>query len=366
MIVLSSVVADVEGAIASGDHAKRMGMLRQMTDLFTDQAPRLNEAQVDAFDAVILRLSRDIETRARADLSTALAPLPNAPIQVIRDLAFDPSAAVAGPVLEHSERLDERDLVQIASAGDQAHLLAISRRRAIGTAVTDVIVTRGDERVVRGVAGNRGARFSEGGFQILTARARDDVALTDALAARADLPPAQMAQLVGLAQERARRALAQDFGESAAAQATRAAAAGLAPPPLDVTPAEVAVAARAKAGLDEAMVQTWLTTGEATHALVALARLAGVPSGMAVTAHRAPTMDPILFLVRSVKFGWKTLKLFLAARKGAPPSTEELRNAFQAFEDLSVATAQRVVRFTAAREAARGKIGETADLSRTA
>ncbi|HEV7439083.1 MAG TPA: DUF2336 domain-containing protein [Methylobacterium sp.] len=350
MIVLSTVVADVEGAIASGDPARRMDMLRQMTGLFTDQAPRLNAAQIGAFDEVILRLSRDIETKARAELSATLAPMPNAPIRVIRDLAYDRSAAVAGPVLEHSERLDEGDLVRIASAGGQEHLLAIARRREIGEAVTDVIVTRGDAQVVRGVASNRGARFSEGGFRVLTTRARDDVVLTDALAERADLPPAQMAQLVGLAQERARRALAQDFGESAAAQATLAAATTLAPPPLDVTPAEVAVAARAKGGLNEGMVQTWLTTGETTHALVALARLAGVSSGMAVMAHRAPTTDAILFLVRSVRFGWKTLKLFLAARKGEPPSTEELRSAFQAFEDLSVATAQRVVRFTAARD----------------
>ena len=96
MIVLSTVVADVEGAIASGDPARRMDMLRQMTGLFTDQAPRLNAAQIGAFDEVILRLSRDIETKARAELSATLAPMPNAPIQVIRDLAYDRSAAVAG------------------------------------------------------------------------------------------------------------------------------------------------------------------------------------------------------------------------------------------------------------------------------
>ncbi|GJE41400.1 DUF2336 domain-containing protein [Methylobacterium soli] len=350
MHAISSVVADVEGAIASGDPHKRMGMLRQMTDLFAVEAPRLNEAQIDAFDAVILRLSRDIETKARAALAARLAALPNAPIQVIRDLAYDRSAAVAGPVLEHSERIDEGDLVRIANTGGQEHLLAITRRQTIGEAVTDVIVTRGDAQVVRGVASNRGARFSEGGFRILTTRARDDVALTDALAARTDLPPAQMAQLVGLAQERARHALTRDFGESAAAEAALAAATGLAPPPLDLTPAEVAVAARARDGLDEALVQTWLTTGETTQALVALARLAGVPSGMAVAAHRAPTMEALLFLVRAARFGWKTLKLFLAARAGEPPATEDLRSAFQAFQDLSVATAQRVVRFTAARD----------------
>ncbi|WP_336486895.1 DUF2336 domain-containing protein [Methylobacterium nigriterrae] len=350
MIALNTIVADVEGAIASGDPAKRMGMLRQMTGLFTEQAARLNEAQIGAFDEVIIRLSRDIETKARAELSATLADIPNAPRRVVRDLAFDPSVAVAGPVLERSERLEDDDLVQIASRGDQCHLRAISRRRVLAEVVTDVIVTRGDDQVVRDVAGNRGARFSQGGFQILATRARDDAELNRVLTARVDVPEAQMAQLVAIAATRARASLAGEFGESAAGQATLAIATGLTRPPPDLTPAEVAVAQRARSGLDETAVQTWLTTGEVTCALVALARVAGVPTGMAVNAYEAASADPLLFLVRSVRFGWKTLKLFLTSRTGRPPSTEDLQSAFQAFQDLSVVTAQRVVRFTAARE----------------
>ena len=350
MKALHSVVADLEGAIAGGDPARRMGMLRQVTSLFTAQAPRLDEAQIGAFDAFILRLSRDIETKARAELSAALADIPNAPREVIRELAFDRSVAVAGPVLERSARLEDRDLVEIASRSDQTHLRAISRRRELAESVTDVIVSRGDEAVVRDVAGNRGARFSHGGFQALANRARNDAELTRVLTARADIPGAQMAQLVAIARERARDSLAGEFGERAAGRATLAAATDLAGLPADVTPAEVTVARRAASGLDEAAVQTWLTTGETTCALVALARIAGVPSAMAVNAFESPTTDPLLFLVRSVRFGWKTLKLLLTSRAGHEPSAEDLQSAFQAFQDLSVATAQRVVRFTAARE----------------
>ncbi|WP_132251800.1 DUF2336 domain-containing protein [Methylobacterium segetis] len=350
MLALSSVVQDVEGAIASGDQAKRMSMLRQMTGLFSAQAPRLSEDQVGAFDEVILRLSRDIETRARAELSASLADLANAPRRVVRNLAYDPAAEVAGPVLERSVRLEESDLVQIASGAGQQHLMALSRRSTLAERVTDVIVSRGNEQVVRSVAGNQGARFSEGGFRILTSRAEQDSELTRVLTRRADVPEAQRAQLVAIARERARRALAEEFGDNAAAQATLSIAATLAEPPLDLTPAEVAVACHAKYGLDEGAVQTWLTSGETTYALVALARLAGVPSAIALNAHGAPTTDPLLFLVRSVRFGWKTLKLFLATRPGGLPDAEGLQSAFQAFQDLSVATAQRVVRFTAARE----------------
>lgn len=350
MLALSSVVNDVEGAIASGDPTKRMTMLRQMTGLFTAQAPRLNEDQIGAFDEVILRLSRDIETRARAELSASLAEVANAPRRVVRNLAYDPSADVAGPVLERSTRLEESDLVQIASGAGQQHLMALSRRSTLAERVTDVIVSRGNDQVVRSVAGNQGARFSAGGFQILTTRAQQDSELGRVLTKRSDVPEAQRAQLVAIARERARQALAAEFGENAAAQATLSVASSMTEPPVDLTPAEVAVACHAKYGLDEGAVQTWLTSGQTTYALVALAKLAGVPSPIALNAHAAPTTDPLLFLVRSVRFGWKTLKLFLASRPEGMPNAEALQSAFQAFQDLSVATAQRVVRFTAARE----------------
>lgn len=119
MKALISVVADLEGAISGGDHAKRVSMLRQVTGLFVQQAPRLSQEQIDAFDTVIVRLSHDIETAARTELSASLADVPNAPHRIVRDLAFDPSAEVAGPVLERSERLDDDDLVQVASRGDR-------------------------------------------------------------------------------------------------------------------------------------------------------------------------------------------------------------------------------------------------------
>lgn len=90
--------------------------------------------------------------------------------------------------------------------------------------------------------------------------------------------------------------------------------------------------------------------GQTTNALVALARLAGVPSAIAFNAHAAPTTDPLLFLVRSVRFGWKTLKLLITSRSTGTPSAEVMQSAFQSFQELSVATAQRVVRFTAARD----------------
>ena len=59
---------------------------------------------------MIERLADEIEVAARAQLSKRLAPSDNAPVKVVKKLAFDDSIDVAGPVLRQSERLDTRTL----------------------------------------------------------------------------------------------------------------------------------------------------------------------------------------------------------------------------------------------------------------
>jgi uncharacterized protein (DUF2336 family) len=58
----------------------------------------------------------------------------------------------------------------------------------LSEAVTDVLVERGDQRVVRRVARNKGARFSPAGFERMTVRAQRDRRLTLTLGQRSDLP----------------------------------------------------------------------------------------------------------------------------------------------------------------------------------
>src|SRR5206468_4080675 len=106
-----------------------------------------------------------------------LADMPNAPAGVVRMLAFDDDIEVARPVLSASERLAEHDLVANANSKSQLHLAAISERRSLSEAITDVLVTRGDRQVVQSVAKNTGARFSDAGFRMLVKRSSSDEAL---------------------------------------------------------------------------------------------------------------------------------------------------------------------------------------------
>jgi uncharacterized protein (DUF2336 family) len=161
---------ELETALAAGTNMRRIEMLTRITDLFIGGAPRFSEQQVGVFDDVMARLVHTIETEARAKLSNRLAPISNAPVNVVHMLAFDDDINVAQPILSQSERLNEGDLVATAGTKSQQHLFAISQRKSLSEAVTDVLVERGNRDVVQSVVKNTGARFSDAGFRMLVKR----------------------------------------------------------------------------------------------------------------------------------------------------------------------------------------------------
>ena len=166
-----SIIAELEDAVRGGSSEKRVETLRQVTDLFLNDGERLSDDQVKVFDDVLCLLIARVETRAKAELSKRLAPLDYAPFEVIQHLASDDEIAVAGDVLTHSSRVSTDTLVEIASTKGQDHLLAISGRANLPEAVTDVIVDRGEGKVIRKLANNASAQFSEAGYSGIVARA---------------------------------------------------------------------------------------------------------------------------------------------------------------------------------------------------
>ena len=104
-------------------------------------------------------------------------------------------------VLIQSERLDDPTLVENARKKSQEHLLAISRRRSLSEMVTDVLLERGDQQVVLSTAENRGAKFSEAGFEMLVQRSAGDDRLTGCVGSRPDIPPHLFLKLLAIASE---------------------------------------------------------------------------------------------------------------------------------------------------------------------
>src|SRR6202012_3294283 len=67
-------------------------------------------------------------------------------------------------------------------------LMAISTRKVLSGAVTDVLVLRGDDDVVQNTVNNPGAEFSERGFTRLVNRAEGDDDLATCVGLRRAIP----------------------------------------------------------------------------------------------------------------------------------------------------------------------------------
>ncbi|MGY8679058.1 DUF2336 domain-containing protein [Bradyrhizobium sp. UFLA05-153] len=211
-----SIVDEVEGAIRAGSDEKRLETARRVTDLFLSSAGSFNDEQIALFDDVLERLIKTIELRSIADMgarvalaeiSAQLAPIAQAPPSVIRRLAGNDEIRIAGPVLQESARLDDAELVGIATTKGEQHLLAVAGRWWLKDIVTDALLARRYPSVSRRLAANPGARFSASGFAVIVGQAEQDPELAVSVGVRVDLPSDLRRQLLRSATDAVRTRL---------------------------------------------------------------------------------------------------------------------------------------------------------------
>jgi uncharacterized protein (DUF2336 family) len=348
-----SIIGELEDALSSGSSQKRVETLRQVTDLFLHDGERLNEEQVRVFDDVLCVLIARVESRARAELSKRLARIDYAPLEVIQHLAWDDEIAVAGNVLTNSSRLGTSTLVEIASTKGQDHLLAISGRINLPEAVTDVIVDRGERKVIRKLANNASARFSDAGYSSIVARADADDELVEILGLRIDLPLKFLrellrratsevrARLVAIAppelQEEIKRILKTIAG-AAGVQTTSA---------RDFSRAEKLVKLLKELNeLDDAAIIKFAETKKFEEMTASLAILNNVPTEMMARLMEGLRSDLILIPCKSGGLSWPAVESILRNRPLQQPISEEtLKLALKDYGKLSTESAQRTVRF---------------------
>src|SRR6266536_369179 len=346
-----SIIAELEDAVRDGSSKKRVETLRRVTDLFLNDCDRLNDEQVQVFDDVLCLLIARVETRAKAELSKRLGPIDYAPFEVIRHLALDDEISVAGHVLTHSSRLGTDTLVEIASTKGQDHLLAISARADLPEAVTDVIVDRGEGKVIRQLANNATARFSEAGYSGIVARAEEDDELAEIVALRPDLPVKFVRELLRRAKDAARaRLLAMappELREHLRTLLKEIVRETPASPRWNFSIAEERV--RLMKGvneLDDAAVFKFAEERKLNEVAVSLAVLNDVPTEMMARVLEGPRADLILIPCRSARLNWPTVETILRNRPAPLPIDDQsLAQAQRDYRKLSLETAQRTVRF---------------------
>jgi uncharacterized protein (DUF2336 family) len=353
----ASVIPELEDVIQHGSPEKRTRTLRRIANLFVDGSPHFNEDHVALFDDVLCRLVVEIETKAREEMSKRLAPIANAPSELMRRLARDDDIAVAGPVISQSVRLKETDLVELARSKGQPHLAAIAGRGGIGEAITDVLVRRGDTKVVRNVADNRTARLSEGGFFALVRRAEGDGDLAEKVGARPDIPAHLFRDLLVRATAVVQQRLLAAAKPETQAEIRRvldrvASELREIVPARDYSAAQRIVLAMHRTGrFGEVELAEFARDKRFEETVASLSLLCGVPIDTADRLISGARPDPILILCKAAGYSWTTARAIILARPdGKGSSSRALDAAFANFEKLSTSTAQRVVRFWQVRQ----------------
>jgi uncharacterized protein (DUF2336 family) len=346
----ASIISELEDAVSAGSSAKRISTLRRVTDLFLHDGERLNDDQVKVFDDVLCFMVARVETRARAELAKRLAPVDYAPFEVIQHLAFDDEIEVAADVLTNSSRLATDTLVKIASTKSQDHLLAISGRANLPEVVTDVIVDRGETKVIRRLANNASARFSDAGFSGMVAHAERDDELIEILGLRIDLPikllrdllrrakEAVRDRLMAIAPQSVRDEIRRVLGEIAKEPATAG---------RDFSAADKFVALMKSLGeLDEAAIVKFVGAGKFDEVSAALAVLNGVPTELIARVVEGTRADLLLIPCKAISLDWMVVESILRHRPTQPPIDDKtLWQAHLDYGRLTLVTAQRTVRF---------------------
>lgn len=357
-----SLIAELEEAIQSGSKDKRVETLRRITDLFVNDADRFNDQQIDVFDDVLGHLIKRMERKALAELSQRLAPVSNAPVEVIRRLAHDEDVAVAAPILRQSSRLTDDDLIDVANTKKQGHLLAIASRSTVGSHVTDALLRRGDTDVFHKLAENTGAKFSEGGFATLVKRAERDEHLAERVGLRLDVPLALFRELLLRATEAVRErllwlagpenrekiqhvlsAISEDTQHEAGLQTER-----------DYTAAHARAAElKAKGELTEAAVLEFAKADCHADLLAALSVMCAAPMALMDALLRSDHREGWLVPCKVAGLDWSTVRAILASRYIARPLADQTIDAARSdYAKLTQAGAGRILRFWQVRQTA--------------
>jgi len=348
---VKSFLRDLDEAISRGTAESRTRALWHATDLLI--AGRYSDDEIQTFGEVIGRLADEIEIAARAQLAKRMARFKSAPINVIQKLAFDDSIDVAGPVLRESERLDDDTLVTTAKTKSQPHLLAISERKSLGEAVTDVLVTRGNWDVVNSVANNKGARFSDFGFLHMIKRAEGDSILAEQLGLRQDISRHLFQQLIAKASDDVKKRLESERPEmsdqiqSSVSEVTGELQSKFGPVSRSYFVAKRLVTQQHQLGnLNENGISGYAQAHKFDEVTIGLSLLCALPSDVIERALLDKNREMLLVLTKALDFSWSTtMSLLFLGAKDHRITAHELKDTETEYGRLNAETSRSVLKF---------------------
>lgn len=303
-----------DGLASDRDERVRILLARKLAALApglsaVDQA-RLYQETWGTLQALVA----DEAVRVRAVIADAIKELPNAPRELIRQLARDTDASVCDPVIRLSPLLTTEDLLAlVAMAPAAGTVLAVARRANLEPAVSDAIAATADVAAIGALLANPSAQIREATLDALVARSVDHPDWHEPLVRRPSLPPraARMLSEIVATHLLAQLATRADLAPALAEELRRRIAARLAPSAaeplasLETTSEEALAQARALATRGELVEESLLAAarrGEVRYATALLAVAARTPVSMVDRASSLRSAKGLVSLVWKAGF----------------------------------------------------------------
>jgi uncharacterized protein (DUF2336 family) len=345
----NSFLKELDDAVARGTPESRTRALWHTTDLMI--AGRYSDDEIWTFGEVIGRLADEIEVATRAQLARRIARFDQAPVNIVHKLAFDDAIEVAGPILRESDKLEPYALVANVCTKGQPHMLAISKRKSIEEEVTDVLVTRGDQEVVKSVATNSGARLSDFGFLHMIKRAEGDSILAEQLGLRKDIPRHVFQQLIAKASDDVRKRLEDerpgmvDQIQSSVTDIAGELQSKLGPVSRSYFVAKRVVATQHRQGnLNENSISGYARFHKLEEVTIGLSLLCALPGDVIERALLDKNREMLLILAKALDFSWETtMSLLFLGAKDHRITAKELHDLESDFGRLNVETSRSVL-----------------------
>jgi len=303
---------------------------------------------------ILRQLLRDAEMTVRRKLAERLANEPDAPRELVIQLASD-DAEVARPVLLENLALRDADLIEVVQQRTLQHRLTIAMRKQVSEDLSAALVDIGELEVARTLLENPGAKIGRGSYEKLVERSREDIPLQEPLVRRTDLDPILASRMCAWVSVELRRYIVRHFDVDPALvdQAIRDSLAAVAADQTERRAASVgqeriSASLTPPRGDDPSVLLDLLRAGEVGLFEAMFARITGMKPVLARRAIYEPGGKALAIACRASEIEKPIFAaIFLLARQARPGDKsvdpKELPTALSFFDTLETSTAQRTL-----------------------
>jgi uncharacterized protein (DUF2336 family) len=338
---------------------KRRELLREISELFlVSDEVRANESSRGITDDILVSLAQNMEESVRAELAERFADHPDAPADLVRNLALD-VIEVARPLLTRSQVVGDDTLAESVRRHGGEHARAVAGRSELSAAVAEAVVESHDDVALVTLAKNPGATLSRIAIEQLVDHAEKCSALHEPLVELPQMPPDLLNEMFFVVKEKLRtriiernKSFDQATLEAAFAAAQERLARKTGPKPRDYDDAVRYVSGKKlRKKLTYDLLGELLVNGERTKFVVAFADMTGLQFAAAQRVIDNPSIDPIAIACRASGFPKEDfVRVAMLRPTSAAREEADVDTLGQLYEAVSESAADRVMRFVKLRD----------------